>query len=355
MQACARIGADPFGRVRRLLRRRRQATESRTAGREVVITADGGWRARQRRRAQEGGRRGARGRVSDACRSVDRPRSAPASTSRCGRAATLVARPGRGTAARPCEPEWVEAEHPLFMLYTSGSTGKPKGIHAHHRRLPARREAHVASGFSTCDDDVFWCTADIGWVTGHTYIVYGPLCAGATSRHVRGRAELPGPRPLVGHHREVRRQRSSTPRRPPSACSCKLATSGWRSTTCRSLRLLGSVGEPINPDAWMWYYEHVGKGRCPIVDTWWQTETGGIMICRRSRRRCRRPSPAPPAARCPASSPTVVNESGEPVPAGRTAAYLVLKKPYPGMLRTTSTRTAALQGRLLGALPPATT
>ena len=180
-----------------------------------------------------------------------------------------------------CEPEWVGAEHPLFILYTSGSTGKPKGVQHTSGGYLLWATLTMKWVFDIKPTDVFWCTADIGWVTGHTYIAYGPLAVRRDRSGVRRRADLSGRRPLLeddpgpqGHVfytaptaiRSLIKAADVDPRRAPTKydLSC--------------LRLLGSVGEPINPEAWMWYHKNVGGEHCPIVDTLWQTETGGHMI-----------------------------------------------------------------------------
>jgi acetyl-CoA synthetase len=171
----------------------------------------------------------------------------------------------------------MDAEDPLFILYTSGSTGKPKGVvHTTGGYLAWASFTHQYV-FDYRDGDIYWCTADVGWVTGHSYIVYGPLANAATDADVRGRADLSGQLPLLARDRQAqgrhllhRADRHPRPdaRRGGAVERCSLA----------SLKLLGSVGEPINPEAWLWYHRVVGKSRCPIVDTWWQTETGGILI-----------------------------------------------------------------------------
>jgi acetyl-CoA synthetase len=226
-------------------------------------------------------------------------------------------------------PEPMEAEDPLFLLYTSGTTGKPKGI------VHTTGGYMVGAGMSTRwvfdlqDDDVFWCTADIGWVTGHTYIVYGPLLCGATGVMYEGAPNHPDEARLWAL---VERYGVTVFYTAPTAIRTfmRWGVQHPRRHDLSSLRLLGSVGEPINPEAWIWYHEHIGGGRCPIVDTWWQTETGSIMI-----------SPLPgltttkPGSACgplPGVAVDVVDEEGRSVPRGE-GGFLVLDRPWPSMLR----------------------
>jgi acetyl-CoA synthetase len=233
-----------------------------------------------------------------------------------------------------CEPEWVGAEHPLFLLYTSGSTGKPKGVQ--HSTGGYLLHAVMTSQwvFDLKDDDVFWCTADIGWITGHTYITYGPLAAGATQVVFEGVPTYPD----AGRFWQIiARHRVSIFYTAPTAIRSLIKAAETDPAVdpshydLSSLRLLGSVGEPINPAAWQWYYDHIGGGRCPIVDTFWQTETGGHLI-----------SPLPGATpmvpgSCtlplPGIDAAVVDEQGNEVPWGQDG-LLVVKKPWPAMIRT---------------------
>ena len=233
-----------------------------------------------------------------------------------------------------CEPEWVGAEHPLFLLYTSGSTGKPKGVQ--HSTGGFLLQAAVTSKwtFDLKDDDVFWCTADIGWVTGHTYITYGPLALGATEIVFEGVPTYPD----AGRFwKMIERHKVTVFYTAPTAIRSLIKAAEAnekvhpKSYDLSSLRILGSVGEPINPAAWEWYYREVGGGRCPIVDTFWQTETGGHMI-----------NPLPGATpmvpgSCtlplPGIAAAIVDEVGNEVPNGQ-GGMLVFKKPWPGMIRT---------------------
>ncbi len=180
-----------------------------------------------------------------------------------------------------CEPEWVGAEHPLFLLYTSGSTGKPKGVQHCSGGYLLHAALTTKWTFDMHDDDVFWCTADIGWVTGHTYIAYGPLAIGATEVVFEGVPTFPD----AGRFWQmIERHGVTVFYTAPTAIRSLIKAAEGNSAVhldrydLRSLRVLGSVGEPINPAAWEWYRKHVGGGRCPVLDTWWQTETGGHMI-----------------------------------------------------------------------------
>ncbi|MBO9647957.1 MAG: acetate--CoA ligase [Variovorax sp.] len=233
-----------------------------------------------------------------------------------------------------CEPEWVDAEHPLFLLYTSGSTGKPKGVQ--HSTggylLHAALTCHWT--FDLRPEDVFWCTADIGWVTGHTYITYGPLALGATQVVFEGVPTYPDAgrfwKMIQDHHVTVFYTAPTAIRSLIKAADGNPAVHPSR-YDLSSLRILGSVGEPINPAAWEWYHEHVGGRRCPIVDTFWQTETGGHMITPLPGvtplvpGSCTLPFPGIAAA--------VVDETGQEMPWGE-GGMLVVKRPWPSMIRT---------------------
>ncbi|MGA1063456.1 MAG: acetate--CoA ligase [Burkholderiaceae bacterium] len=236
--------------------------------------------------------------------------------------------------ASSCEPEWVEAEHPLFILYTSGSTGKPKGVQHSTGGYLLHAILTMKYTFDLRDEDTFWCTADIGWVTGHTYIAYGPLACGGTQIVFEGVPTYPN----AGRFWQmIQDHKVSIFYTAPTAIR-SLIKAGETTPDCHpgrynlgSLRLLGSVGEPINPEAWMWYHTQVGGGRCPIVDTFWQTETGGHMI-----------TPMPGATplvpgSCtlpfPGIQAAIVDEMGGDVPNGQ-GGILVVKRPWPSMIRT---------------------
>jgi acetyl-CoA synthetase len=229
-----------------------------------------------------------------------------------------------------CEPVWVEAEHPLFILYTSGSTGKPKGVQHSSGGYLLWALLTMKWTFDLKPEDIFWCTADVGWVTGHTYVAYGPLAAGGTQIIFEGVPTYPD----AGRFwRMIQDHKVSIFYTAPTAIRSLIKAGGElpKNYDLSSLRLLGSVGEPINPEAWMWYYNTVGGARCPIVDTWWQTETGGHMITplpgvtALKPGSCTKPLPGIIAA--------IVDETGHDVEDGK-GGILVIKRPWPSMIRT---------------------
>jgi acetyl-CoA synthetase len=328
MHACNRIGAIHsvvFGGFSApALKDRIVDTEAK-----VVVTADGGWRGGNVVELKAATDKA----LASGCPSVER--------------VIVVKRTGKPVAMDPerdvwwqdvvqeqpptLEPEWVDAEHPLFLLYTSGSTGKPKGIQ--HSSGGFLLQVKVSSQwvFDLQDDDVFWCTADVGWVTGHSYVAYGPLANGGTVVLYEGAPTTPD----AGRFWKICQTHGVTILyTAPTAIRAlmKLGEEWPARYDLSKLRLLGSVGEPINPEAWMWYHRVIGGGRCPIVDTWWQTETGAIMIS---------PLPAGTATKpgsctqpLPGVDADIVDDEGRPVTRPEAGGYLVIKKPWPSMLRT---------------------
>lgn len=230
-------------------------------------------------------------------------------------------------AAPTCPAEPMDAEDLLFILYTSGTTGKPKGVVHTTGGFMTHVHATTKLVFDLAEDDCYWCTADIGWVTGHSYVVYGPLAAGATVLMYEGAPDWPH----RGRNWELIEKYGVTIlyTAPTAIRSFMRWGTEWPAKyDLSSLRLLGTVGEPINPEAWVWYHEHIGRGRCPIVDTWWQTETGGIMITPLPGITETKPGSATVAF--PGIEAAVLDNAGDAVPAG----YLAITRPWPGMMRT---------------------
>ncbi len=331
MQACARLGAIHcvvFGGFSAHALRDRIAD----TGAAVVVTADeqvrGGRRLPLKALVDEALAMGGCESVRDVLVHA-RTRGAIAMTSRDHWMHEL-------TVAQPesREPEWIGAEDPLFLLYTSGSTGKPKGVQHCSGGYLVHAAVTTKWTFDLHDDDVFWCTADIGWVTGHTYIAYGPLAIGATQVLFEGIPTYPD----AGRFwKMIERHGVTAFYTAPTAIRALIKAAEADDAVhpkrfdLRSLRVLGSVGEPINPAAWEWYHANVGGGRCPIVDTWWQTETGGHMI-----------TPLPGATplvpgSCtlpfPGIDAAIVDETGMELPNGQSG-LLVIRKPWPSMIRT---------------------
>ncbi|TPW20205.1 MAG: acetate--CoA ligase, partial [Elusimicrobia bacterium] len=326
MLACARLGAAHSvvfgGFSAEALRDRIQ-----DAGATHVVTADGGWR---------------KGAVLPLKAAVDE------AVAQCPTVKKVVVlrRTGQGVTMKDGRDLWWhdavkgvgadcpavghDSENPLFILYTSGSTGKPKGI-LHTTGGYLTHAAYTARlVFDLKDSDVFWCTADVGWVTGHSYVVYGPLANGATVLMYEGAPMTPAPDrfwDLIERHRVTIFYTAPTAIR----AFVRLGTDHPAKHDLSSLRLLGTVGEPINPEAWLWYHKTIGGGRCPIVDTWWQTETGGIMIAPLPGATPTKPGSA--TVPLPGIDAAVVDADGVSVAKGQ-GGLLAVRRPWPGMLRS---------------------
>ena len=328
MHACNRIGAIHsvvFGGFSApALKDRIEDTRAK-----LVITADGGWRAGHVIELKAAADKA----LASGCASVERV----IVYQRTGKPVSM--KPGRDLwwheviegQAPTCEPEWVDAEHPLYLLYTSGSTGKPKGIQHCTGGYLLQAKLSTQWIFDLRDEDVFWCTADVGWVTGHSYVVYGPLAAGATVLIYEGAPTFPD----GGRFWKTCQTHGVTVfYTAPTAIRAlmRLGEELPRKYDLSKLRLLGSVGEPINPEAWIWYQRVIGAGRCPIVDTWWQTETGAILIS---------PLPGVTATKpgsctqpLPGIDADIVDDHGNSVVRADAGGYLVIRRPWPAMLRT---------------------
>ena len=338
MLACTRIGAPHSvifgGFAPDAVKDRIHDAES-----TVLITADGGWR---------------RGGIVPLKKNVDE------ALLECPDVKTVIVlkRTGQEIAMEPgrdvwwdefvkdapahCPAEKMDAEDMLYLLYTSGSTGKPKGIVHTTGGYLTGVYATTKWVFDLHDTDVYWCTADIGWVTGHSYVVYGPLANGATTVMYEGTPDFPD---KDRFWRIIEKHGVTICYTAPTAIRTFMRWGEEYPNRCdlSSLRLLGSVGEPINPEAWVWYWKVIGGGRCPVVDTWWQTETGHILITPLPGITTLKPGSA--TRPFPGIEAEVVDDKGKPAKAG----YLVLKKPWPGMLRGIYRRPAALRRRSTGA------
>ena len=326
MLACTRIGATHsivFGGFSSEALRDRIAD----AGAKMVVTSDGGYR--------KGQAFGLKAHVDEALKGGRHPVERVLVVKRTGQKVKM--KKGRDIwyheemtgASTHCPPAKLDAEHPLFILYTSGTTGKPKGILHTTGGYLTHVTTTTRAIFDLKEDDVYWCTADVGWITGHSYVVYGPLSCGATTVMYEGVPVHPGPDrwwELIAKWGVTIFYTAPTAIR----TFIRLGDEHPERHDLSSLRLLGTVGEPINPEAWMWYHNVIGKKKCPIVDTWWQTETGGIMISALPGGVNTKPGSA--TLPFPGIHATVLDEDGQEVKP-REGGLLAVRHPWPGMLR----------------------
>lgn len=328
MQACARIGAIHSvvfgGFSAKSLKDRIEDT-----GAKMVITADGGHRGGKiielKATTDDA--------LSQGCKSVD----SVIVYQRTGHHIEMVAdrdiwwSDAESGQSIECEPEWVNADHPLFLLYTSGSTGKPKGIQHGTGGYLLNAITSMRWVFDIQDSDIFWCTADVGWITGHTYVAYGPLAVGATIMIFEGVPTVPD----AGRFWAIcQRHQVTIFYTAPTAIRAlmKKGEAIPNQYDLSALRLLGTVGEPINPEAWMWYHTVIGQQRCPIVDTWWQTETGAHMIAPVPTVTTTKPGSCTRAL--PGIDAAIVNEQGEEINEANQGGFLVIRQPWPSMIQT---------------------